>query len=45
MTAADVVLDGVIDGPGGYTGCLTQVIREARQQRRRQAEETIPPQQ
>ena len=32
-------------GPGGYTGCLTQVIREARQQRRRQAEETIPPQQ
>jgi hypothetical protein len=31
-------------GPGGYTGCLTRVIREARQQRREQAEETIPPQ-
>ena len=31
-------------GPGGYTGCLTQVIRQAREQRRQQAEESIPPQ-
>src|SRR3954447_13124095 len=31
-------------GPGGFTGCLTQVIREARDQRREQAEDTIPPQ-
>ncbi len=30
-------------GPGGYTGCLTQVIRQAREQRRQQAEETVPP--
>ena len=30
-------------GPGGYTGCLTRVIREAREQRRQQAEETTPP--
>jgi hypothetical protein len=29
-------------GPGGYTGCLTQVIREAREQRRQQAEDTNP---
>ncbi|HET9813798.1 MAG TPA: hypothetical protein VFP57_09105 [Sphingomicrobium sp.] len=32
-------------GPGGYTGCLTQVIRQAREQRRQQAEETKPPEQ
>jgi hypothetical protein len=32
-------------GPGGYTGCLTRVIREAREQRRQQAEDTTPPEQ
>ena len=32
-------------GPGGYTGCLTQVIRQAREQRKQQAEETVSPQQ
>lgn len=31
-------------GPGGYTGCLTQVVRQAREQRRQQAEEYTPPQ-
>jgi hypothetical protein len=31
-------------GPGGHTGCLTQVIQQARQQRRQQAEDYIPPQ-
>ena len=30
-------------GPGGYTGCLTNVVREWREQRRQQAEETTPP--
>ena len=30
-------------GPGGYTGCLTQVIRQAREQRKQQAEQTTPP--
>lgn len=30
-------------GPGGYTGCLTQVIKQARSQRRQQAEESTPP--
>lgn len=30
-------------GPGGYTGCLTQVIKQAREQRRQQAEDTLPP--
>ena len=30
-------------GPGGYTGCLTKVIKEAREQRRQQAEDTTPP--
>jgi hypothetical protein len=29
-------------GPGGYTGCLTQVIRQAREQRKQQAEESTP---
>jgi hypothetical protein len=29
-------------GPGGHTGCLTQVIREAREQRRQQVEESTP---
>ncbi len=31
-------------GPGGHTGCLTQIIRQAREQRRQQAEEYTPPQ-
>jgi hypothetical protein len=30
-------------GPGGYTGCLTQVIKQAREQRRQQAEDSLPP--
>jgi len=30
-------------GPGGHTGCMMQVIREAREQRRRQSEESAPP--
>jgi hypothetical protein len=30
-------------GPGGYTGCLTQVIKQARSQRRQQAEDNTPP--
>jgi hypothetical protein len=29
-------------GPGGYTGCLTQVIKQAREQRRQQSEESTP---
>ncbi|MEO7635236.1 MAG: hypothetical protein ABIS38_06275 [Sphingomicrobium sp.] len=29
-------------GPGGFTGCLTQVVKEARQQRRQQAEDYNP---
>jgi hypothetical protein len=32
-------------GPGGYTGCLTQVIKQARDQRQQQAEQTTPPEQ
>jgi len=31
-------------GPGGYTGCLTRVIKEAREQRKQANEDTIPPQ-
>ena len=31
-------------GPGGHTGCLVQVIRQAREQRRQQAEDTTAPQ-
>lgn len=31
-------------GPGGYTGCLTQVIKQARDQRRQQAEDYAPQQ-
>jgi hypothetical protein len=31
-------------GPGGYTGCLTRVIKEAREQRKQSAEDTMPPQ-
>ena len=31
-------------GPGGYTGCLTQVIREAREQRQQTNSDNIPPQ-
>lgn len=29
-------------GPGGFTGCLTQVVKEAREQRRQQAEDYTP---
>ena len=29
-------------GPGGFTGCLTRVIREARTERRQQAEDYNP---
>ena len=29
-------------GPGGFTGCLTRVIKEARDQRRQQAEDSNP---
>lgn len=32
-------------GPGGFTGCLTQVIKEARTQQRQQAEDNQPPEQ
>jgi hypothetical protein len=32
-------------GPGGFTGCLTKVIREARTQQRQQAEDSTPPEQ
>jgi len=31
-------------GPGGYTGCLTQVIREAREQRQQTNSDNAPPQ-
>ena len=31
-------------GPAGYTGCLTQVIREARGQRQQSNEDSTPPQ-
>ena len=31
-------------GPGGFTGCLTQVIREAREQRQQSNEDSTPPQ-
>lgn len=31
-------------GPAGYTGCLTQVIREAREQRQQSNSDNIPPQ-
>ncbi len=31
-------------GPAGYTGCLTRVIRDAREQNRQQSQETIPEQ-
>jgi hypothetical protein len=31
-------------GPGGYTGCLTQVIREARDQRQQSSDDSAPPQ-
>jgi hypothetical protein len=32
-------------GPGGFTGCLTQVIKQARSQSRQQAEDNQPPEQ
>lgn len=31
-------------GPAGYTGCQIQVIREAKEQRQQQAEDSRPPQ-
>lgn len=30
-------------GPGGYTGCLTQVINQARRERQQEATEGAPP--
>jgi len=30
-------------GPGGYTGCLTQVIKQARRENKEQATEATPP--
>lgn len=32
-------------GPGGFTGCLTQVINQARRERQQEAEEGTPPEQ
>ena len=32
-------------GPGGYTGCLTQVINQARNERREQNQQGTPPEQ
>ena len=32
-------------GPGGYTGCLTQVIRNAREERQEQNQDSTAPQQ
>ena len=32
-------------GPGGFTGCLAQVIKQAREQRKQQAEQNQPPEQ
>jgi len=32
-------------GPGGFTGCLTKVINQARQERREDAEQGTPPEQ
>src|SRR3954464_251344 len=32
-------------GPGGYTGCLTQGIKEARAEQREQSEDNRPPEQ
>jgi hypothetical protein len=32
-------------GPGGFTGCLTQVIKQARQESREQSQQDIPPEQ
>jgi hypothetical protein len=32
-------------GPAGYTGCLQKVIKEARGERKQQADEETPPQQ
>jgi len=32
-------------GPGGFTGCLTQVIKQAGDERREQTEETTAPEQ
>jgi hypothetical protein len=32
-------------GPGGFTGCLTQVIKQARQESREQSQQDRPPEQ
>ncbi|GAA3897122.1 hypothetical protein GCM10022276_15160 [Sphingomonas limnosediminicola] len=32
-------------GPGGYTGCLTRVIRDAREQNQQKSPDTTPPEQ
>ena len=32
-------------GPGGFTGCLTRVINQARRERQQEAEEGTPPEQ
>jgi len=32
-------------GPGGFTGCLTQVIKEAKQESRERSEQNVPPEQ
>ncbi len=32
-------------GPGGYTGCLTQVINQARKENKEQATQSTPPEQ
>jgi hypothetical protein len=32
-------------GPGGYTGCLTQEIQQARQESNEQSDQSAPPQQ
>lgn len=32
-------------GPAGYTGCLTQVINQARQEQREQSQSNTPPEQ
>jgi len=32
-------------GPGGFTGCLTRVIKEAKQESRERSEQNVPPEQ
>lgn len=46
MTVGDTGINSCSPvGPGGFTGCLTKVIKEARTQRRQQSEDTTPPEQ